>query len=273
MQHPKDKPHQQLPNLYLGIVDFDSAIYRCAAVHNDDEEGLVDAKVTLFEFVQNNIVNPTGCEKYLFLVTGPDNFRHDVATTKPYKGQRPTEKPIHYLELLDWAIIQFNCLVSVNVEADDYAVNCHQKYQGSSVLIGIDKDNLQSSGWHHNYSTGVSKFISLSEAQWSLAYQMLAGDPGDNITGLYRVGKATAEAYLKDSPAPMKTVYDVYEEKDLLGAYYTEQYRLLYMLRDEVIPFEGNFITVLKSDSTEVEAIEDEQGEQWEASAAKVVLC
>lgn len=244
--HPKNKPGETLPQLYLGIVDFDSVIYRCSAVHEDDEYGIESAKLTLIDFVQTNIVNATSCTKYLFIVTGPDNFRRDIAVTKAYKGQRAVEKPIHYQELLDYAIERYRCLISDGVEADDYAVNCHQKYQGSSVLLGMDKDNLQSSGWHYNFIKEEAKFITPYEAQWCLSYQMLAGDPGDNIQGLWRIGDKKATDFLiegnKVGLPPMAVVYKVYTELGMSTEFYEEQYRLLYMLRDEVVNFEADFI-------------------------------
>lgn len=244
--HPKNKPTLVLPLLYLGVVDFDSVIYRCAAVHEDDEYGIESAKLTLIDFVQTKIVNATKCAKYLFVVTGPDNFRRDIAVTKIYKGQRATEKPFHYQELLDYAIERYHCLISDRVEADDYAVNCHQKYQGSSVLLGIDKDNFQSSGWHYNFVKEEARFITLIEAQWCLAYQMLAGDPGDNIQGLWRIGDKKAIGFLTEGNErelpPMAVVYNKYKEFGMSREFYTEQYRLLYMLRDEVIDFEADFI-------------------------------
>lgn len=243
MQHPKDKATETLPKLYLGVIDFDSAVYRCAAVHNDDDEGLGDAKLTLMSFVQENIVNKCQCEEYLFVVTGQENFRHGLAFTKPYKGQRAQEKPIHYLELFDWAIAHFGCLVADEMEADDYVVNVHQKYQGDCVLIGIDKDNLQSTGWHYNFVKAEARHISQREAQWCLAFQMLRGDPGDNIPGLAGIGEAKARQFFIDSPElpPMQVVYNVYKSKGLLGDLYNEQYQLLYMLRDTVIDAEAYF--------------------------------
>lgn len=257
MIHPKDKAHQAMPPQYLGIIDFDSAIYRCAAVYEEDEDGLDGAKLTLMSFVQNNIVNVCRCEEYLFLVTGENNFRHNIAVSKPYKGQRAQEKPQHYLELFDWAIGHFHCLVAEGVEADDWAVNCHQKYQGHSVLIGMDKDNLQSAGWHYNFVTKESKYVTQEEAHWCLAFQMLIGDPGDNIPGLVGVGKAKALKLFAERPGvpPMRVVYDIYKAKGLLNKYYEEQYRLLYMLRDEVIDFESSFVKM--KPVVEFEPIED----------------
>jgi len=260
MNHPKDKPNQVLPKLYLGIVDFDSAIYRCAAVHEDDVDGLDDAKLTLMRFVQENVVNPLNCMEYVFIVTGEYNFRHAIAVSKPYKGQRKIEKPIHFLPLFEWAIEHFNCAITNTVEADDWAVNLHQKYQGTSVLVGIDKDNLQSSGWHYNFVTNIGKFITQEEAQWCLAYQLLVGDPGDNIPGLVGVGAAKAAKLFEASPdlPPMMVAYQAYKEKGLLKEYYKEQYRLLYMLRDDVVDFETSFIKLEAVTEFEDSAMSDE---------------
>jgi len=260
--HPKDKPHEQLPQLYLGVIDFDSAVYRCAAVHEDDEDGLDSAKLTLISFVQENIVNPCHCTEYLFIVTGRDNFRHELAVSKPYKGQRQSEKPIHYYELFDWAIEHFNCLIAEGMEADDYAVNVHQRYQGCSVLIGMDKDNLQSSGWHYNFVTKIAKCISQAEAHWCLAYQMLAGDAGDNIPGLVGIGDAKAKKFLAESPLvpPMLVAYNVYASKGLSGNYFKEQYGLLCMLKDTIVDFEEHFFSI--KPVSEFAPVEHEPGEE-----------
>ena len=260
MQHPLKIPHQELPNLYLGIVDFDSPIYRCSAVHNDDEiSGLESAKLTLLRFVQENIVNPTRCDDYLFVITGENNFRHERAVSKPYKGQRQQDKPIHYLELRDWAIEQFGCLVSSDCEADDYAVSCHTRYQGQSVLIGMDKDNFQSPGWHFDYTKHIARYVSLAEAQYSLAYQLLRGDPGDNIPGLPGVGEAKAAAILDNATgAFMKVARDEYVKRHLHPYYYTEQFDLLYMLRDLDVDFEGWFIQL---EVNTKDGFEEEEGD------------
>jgi len=132
------------------------------------------------------------------------------------------------------------------MEADDYAVNCHQKYQGSSVLIGIDKDNFQSAGWHFNFVNKEARHTSQLDAQWLLAYQMLVGDAGDNIQGIFRVGDVKARLILAEGAElglpPAHTVYLVYEELGLLdGGLYEENHRLLYMLRDTFVPFEEHF--------------------------------
>ena len=243
MIHPKDKPHQIVPPLHLAIVDFDSPIYRCAAVHEDDAEGgLISAKLELVAFVQNRIVNPLKCKQYLFVLTGDNNFRRDIWVTKEYKGSRKAEKPIHYLALKEWATSHFNCLVANGMEADDYVVNCHCRYQGTSVLAGIDKDNLQSPGWHYNYVKETGNFVTPLESQWLLAYQLLAGDAGDSIPGIPGIGDKKARTILKDSDKPpMLTAREVYLDKGLSQVMFDEQYALLYMLRDPIIDFESYF--------------------------------
>lgn len=263
MPHPLLSPQRILPKLYLGIVDFDSAIYRCAAVHENDEHGLAGAKLTLMSFVQDNIVNPTNCDQYLFVVTGESNFRHDIAISKPYKGQRQYDKPIHYAELFEWAIEKYKCLIAEEMEADDYVVNCHQKYSGDSVLIGMDKDNLQSPGWHLNFVAKENephavRLVTLKDAQYSLAYQMLRGDPGDNIPGIPGIGEAKAYKALDESDLPpMQVVWNMYQEKGLSLDYYKEQYALLAMLKDTIIDFENNFIQL---EASSKDGFEEEDG-------------
>ena len=257
--HPLDiMPIEQEQGLHLAIIDLDSAIYKCSAVHNDDEEqGLEFSIDTLRHFVQDNIVNPLAAKNYLFVTTGDDNFRYEVAVTKPYKGQRSGEKPIHHAGLLAWAKQEYNCFTYEGVEADDVVVAVHHKYQGSSILVGIDKDNLQSPGWHYNYSKQEARFLFPIDAQYSLAYQMLTGDAGDNITGIMRVGDKGARNQLSQYECPFDAVWAMYKEKGLSWEYYAEQYQLLYMRRDIIAPFENYFVQLEALSG--VEPIEDEE--------------
>ncbi|QZI86248.1 hypothetical protein PODOV005v1_10014 [Vibrio phage PS32B.2] len=47
------------------------------------------------------------------------NFRHEVATVKPYKGTRKGSKPLHYDNLTAYMINCHDCVVAEGCEADD----------------------------------------------------------------------------------------------------------------------------------------------------------
>lgn len=231
-------------NFYLGIVDADSILYRVASACEEETQEI--AEYTLRSFVDNSIVAPTECKKYIFCFTGGSEQRRNIAVTKPYKGQRKKEKPKHLEHLKKYAISKYNGLIVEPHEADDVVIAIADKYKGWSVLLGIDKDAKQFSTWHHNYSKDETFFVTPEYAQWHLAYQMLIGDAVDNIPGLPNIGPKKAEKLLeanRDKP-PMEVVWEAYKDRGMPEEYYEEQYRLLYMLRDIVYPFEKHFIEI-----------------------------
>ena len=65
------------------------------------------------------IKEAVGATKTSFYITGTDNFRIDLATIKPYKGQRPAEKPHHYQRVRDYLVNFYKAETIVGMEADD----------------------------------------------------------------------------------------------------------------------------------------------------------
>lgn len=227
---------------YLGVVDADSILYRVASAC--EEETAQVAEITMDSFIRDSIIEPTDCKEYVFCFTGGSEQRREYAVTKPYKGQRKKEKPTHLDHLKAYGMDRYKGLIIEPHEADDVVIAIAQKYQGWSVLCGIDKDAKQLSGWHYNYVKNDMFFVTPEQAQWNLAYQMLIGDNVDNIPGLPKIGPKKAATLFSDNTdiAPMRLVYDFYKERGMEPEYYEEQYRLLYMLRDIVYPFEDHFI-------------------------------
>lgn len=228
---------------YLGIVDADSILYKVAYVTEEETEE--EAFDTLRAVIYKTIYQPTRCEEYIFCFSGDDNFREDVAVTKPYKGNRVDKpKPKHLKALKKYAMAEYNGLILSGLEADDIVVAIHQKYAGTSVLIGIDKDAKQSVGHHYNFGKDIHFYVTPEQAEINLQTQMVTGDTVDNITGLPGYGPKKAEKLFNSSPetAPSRLVYDLYKELGYDEDYYLEQLTLLYMKRDIVYPFEEHFI-------------------------------
>lgn len=213
----------------LGIVDADSIIYRVA--YTSEEDTLDRAKDTLRAYIFENIFKPTRLSKYVFCFTGDTNHRKEVDSE--YKANRSgLEKPKHFKELKQYAIEEYSGLVIQNYEADDVVVAIADRYSGSFVLIGIDKDAYQLAGLHFNFVKHEFKAVSPFDAQYNLAKQMLMGDSTDNIKGLPKIGDVKATKLLSDSDAPMYTVYEIYKDLDLLPDYFEQQLRLLRMNKD-----------------------------------------
>lgn len=228
---------------YLGIVDADSILYRVA--YTCEDETLEVAKDTLRAFIYENIYKQTQCNTYCFCFSGKENFRKDIAVTKVYKGNRVQEKPRHLGDLKAYAIEEYLGLVVEPYEADDLVISLADRYTGSFVLIGIDKDGLQLSGTHFNFTKHTWIEVTPEEAQYNLAFQMLTGDSVDNIQGVPKIGKVKAEKLLTEGDKPpMEVVYDVYKEKGLSEEYFLEHLHLLKMKKDIFYPFEKHFLSI-----------------------------
>ena len=234
---------------YLGIVDADSIVYKVAHINNDCEEG--EAVMALDSFIYTMIKLPTQCDKYIFCISKGHSGRNEIAVTKPYKGNRPKiDKPIHFNALMDYLETQYAAIGYNQYEADDLVISLHDRYKSESVLIGIDKDNLQSVGLHFNYDKNEFIEIDANTADYNFCMQMLMGDVSDNISGIPKTGKKTAEKILADTSKPyIEIVFDTYMASGNTGdsildkiAYFKEQYGLLRMIKDINYPFELHFI-------------------------------
>jgi len=58
------------------------------------------------------------CNMELYL-TGENNFREEVATILPYKGNRTQDKPVHYQRIKEYLISKHHAEVIDGQEADD----------------------------------------------------------------------------------------------------------------------------------------------------------
>lgn len=229
------------PKFKLGIIDADSICYKIAFQTLDDEPE--EAIRQLDEYLFNNIHSHLFCEQYLICLSRGHSGRDEVAVTKPYKGNRAKlEKPAHLDALKDHLIDEYNALLVCPYEADDLVIAAHDVFRSESVLIGIDKDNLQSPGWHFNYNNAELFEVSIFEAEYNLAFQLLAGDTGDNIPGLPRIGAKTAEKILADKALPINTAFRYYKENGYSDVYFIEQLTLLKMKKDIHVPFSGYFV-------------------------------
>jgi hypothetical protein len=208
---------------------------------NDDCEilRLVEAEpkthaLHLVKNLMNKIRAKTGAKDIRVFLSGKDNFRNDVATIRPYKGNRPSIKPFHYNAIREYLIDKWGAEVSVGMEADDL-LGIHANED--SVICTIDKDLDMVPGMHYNFQKEELYSVTEYRALRSFYIQLLKGDPVDNIVGVPRVGKKTAERII----SKCKDEEDMYWAA-LCGyskAYpkpyeaLVENARLLWILREE----------------------------------------
>lgn len=221
----------------------------------------------------NQIIESTSADSYsLYLTDSKSNFRMELATILPYKGNRKTEKPHHWTAIRQHLIDNWDAEVQYGIEADDRLgieqmknmedeyISLGNKPYGSTeydpepgyvypkdkatVICSRDKDLHMIPGWHYVWPAGNQKeklwFQDELSAIRCFYRQLLTGDRStDNILGLYGVG-ASSQLVKNINNADEERVmfgivYKAYQDR--FGAYawefLLENAQLLWMLREE----------------------------------------
>ena len=225
----------------IALVDSDILVYRVGSVTNEDTESYALSKVDAF--IENLFLLdlPEIFEWELHL-TGKGNFRHDVAVTLPYKGNRKDKaKPVHYEAIRKHMVDKWDAIVTDGMEADDkLAIRQHElteefKHKDNSVIVTLDKDLDQVIGWHYNFVKKEMYYMEQDEADLRFFKQFLTGDRIDNIQGVHGIGDKKSQKLLED--LNNKERWDcVVEHLGLDRA--VENGHLLYMLRSDDDNFE-----------------------------------
>ena len=256
------------PTKRTALIDADILIYRAAltaeyTVYVDPEMGhawrqkkLVpeDARdrlhsLTVVEGPQKAVdvlksmlascVHRTSCSHMSLFISPSKTFRHRVAKTLPYKGNRADRvKPVYYELLSKLLIAEYGAVVCDDIEADDAlgivqtAIN--ELPGQSSVICSDDKDLKMIPGDHYNLRTHEQEIVTRKGANLQFCKQMLAGDMTDNIQGLTRVGLPTAAKMLNgvESKDRKSFIIEKYKKqfKDKGGSRFKENFKLLKIL-------------------------------------------
>jgi rRNA-processing protein FCF1 len=202
-------------NTYYGVYKDDTLLWKCLT-RDDAIESIVltedeDLDIRLIYQLKesngykrkitdaiNSILNNTKCDEYIICLSGDKNFRYDIATLMPYKGNRDgTIKPGYFLEFKDFLLNNHPSMRVDHLEADDLLT--HLGYQNDKVIIcSTDKDLRTVESLNYNISTQKLQRINKTTALYNFYYQLLIGDSTDNIPWPYNLGKITAAKILED---------------------------------------------------------------------------
>jgi hypothetical protein len=236
----------------VGLVDADMIVYEAAACGQDNESG----EIYSFEYVAGlidkrllEIQYAIGAESLRLFLTGDDNFRFDIATVKPYKGNRKQEKPFHWKNARVY-MESLGAEIAHGMEADDAMAMSQDE---NTVICTRDKDLRQVPGWHYGWELGAQpefalqyvgeigdiqlKGTKLSGTGLKFFYsQIITGDTTDNIPGLPRGGPVLAYKLLANTTTEgemFKAVREAYRSKydEDADERLLEQGRLLWMCR------------------------------------------
>lgn len=221
------------------------------------------------------IIRRSGSNCYTLFLSGPNNFRNEIAKKKAYKDNRKDKpKPFHYDNLKAYLIATYGALVSDGIEADDeicIAQTAALAAGEETVICSRDKDLRQCQGLHYSWECGVqaeketylvSGFGTLTPHynkageidrlngtgdKWFLA-QLLMGDATDNIPGLK--GWGPVKVYSLLSPysnynSALGKVIDCYIENVILRfpEIYDED---LYQLWTEEITEQAKLVYMIR---------------------------
>jgi hypothetical protein len=176
-------------------------------------------------------------------ISGPSdqNFRKQVATIKPYKGNRKDAwRPTYEKEIKDYIVRRWRGTVTEGQEADDAMgiAQCEVSF-GQSCIVTNDKDLDMIPGLHYNFVTDERYVVDEQTAAWVFWRQMLTGDSTDNILGIPGIGEKKSYdllAEIWDSPSHMRDkVWSLYVQTYGLTAWpaFVENGQLLWIRRQE----------------------------------------
>jgi len=211
------------------LIDADTLCYASAAMAEQDPPNFAchNAENGL-ESLLERLNNP----EYKLYVTGEGNFRHKVYPE--YKANRlKVPRPQHLQIVKDFLIRKFSAIEAEGCEADDLLgveQTANMDAGVESMISSIDKDLDQIPGWH--YSPELKRkgivvkearkyFVTPFDGLRFFYYQMLVGDPTDNIKGVVQVGKVGAAEHLEGANTEeelyrrVAAAYDCNEEMDM----------------------------------------------------------
>ena len=217
------------------LLDGDIIVYRSSysteGMEPEDAEHKADELID--EIMEATMFDPDPKALRVYL-TGSGNFRYELATIAPYKGQRSgTEKPEHFYHLRDYLVEAYDAEVSQGEEADDLIAKEATRQGPETIIASVDKDFMQVPCVFYNF--GKKEFTKVSEFEGLTFFytQVLTGDRADNIKGLQGVGPVKAKRIIEGAT----TEQELYDK--VLAAYdgdldaLIENARLLWLRRED----------------------------------------
>lgn len=153
------------------------------------------------------------CYSYRVFLSSNTNFRDNIATIKPYKGNRENvAKPFYYDLIKNHLINEYFATSEEGLEADDLlGLHSHPE----RIIISQDKDLRMIPGYHFDNSKRNKYYVEEEDADLFFFTQLLSGDSTDNIPGLYGFGISKAIKLLNENlykdRSPYQIVYDTYK--------------------------------------------------------------
>jgi len=215
------------------LIDGDMLVYRVGFACDEESEKV--AIQTMANYISELISDLSEhYDNHKLYLTGSSNFRNEVAVSQPYKGGRPSRKPVHKDLLREYMLDAWKAELSDNMEADDCIAIKSTELEHKSIICSLDKDFLQIPTKIYDYTKKIMKEVDERSATEWLYRQALMGDRVDNIAGVNGIGPKKAEKAL-DGWTTERELYErclkLYEDNELNADRLYESLQLLYLLR------------------------------------------
>ena len=216
------------------LIDGDMLVYRIGFSCDDESESV--ATKTLDNYLSEMVMDLSDhYDTSVIYLTGKGNFRDEVATTLPYKGNRKDNRvPVHKQLLRDFMVSEWNAQVVNGMEADDAIAIKATELDHKAIICSLDKDFKQVPCPMYDYTKKKVNSSLPDDAMRFLYKQALMGDRVDNIPGIYGVGPKKADKIID----PCTTEWECYStclthywDNDLDERRLLESLSLLYLLR------------------------------------------
>ena len=215
------------------LIDGDMLVYRVGFACDEESEKV--AIQTMANYISELISDLSEhYDNHKLYLAGSSNFRNEVAVSQPYKGGRPSRKPVHKDLLREYMLDAWKAELSDNMEADDCIAIKSTELEHKSIICSLDKDFLQIPTKIYDYTKKIMKEVDERSATEWLYRQALMGDRVDNIAGVNGIGPKKAEKALEDWTTE-RELYErclkLYEDNELNADRLYESLQLLYLLR------------------------------------------
>ena len=138
------------------LIDGDMLVYRVGFACDEESEKV--AIQTMANYISELISDLSEhYDNHKLYLTGSSNFRNEVAVSQPYKGGRPSRKPVHKGLLREYMLDAWKAELSDNMEADDCIAIKSTELEHKSIICSLDKDFLQIPTKIYDYTKKIMK--------------------------------------------------------------------------------------------------------------------
>lgn len=244
----------------IALIDGDILVYRVGFASQDVEVGYAVARM---DKMIADICRALDTHEFELYLTSDDhsNFRYEIYPE--YKANRKADKPKWYPELRAYLTQLETTTVVYGKEADDALADRQTDKiaelerdksrnendgRAESCICSIDKDLDQVPGEHYDFVKDVRYTTTVESGLRFFYYQLLRGDPTDNIQGIEGVGPVGAAKILAGLESTESVLFRAVRQK------YQDTYKKrgdeLMLLNGRLLKIGGNLWQFPESEDT-----------------------